>query len=97
VPILTLSETQVVDLIKQLSPETQRAALLALAEGAIKRRDERMLISDAQIRRIAADRGLAWDDMSDNEREALIDDLVHEDRSCGKFFDFKDLNSHVCQ
>ena len=31
-PILELSDGQVVDLVKQLPPERQRAALLALAE-----------------------------------------------------------------
>jgi hypothetical protein len=83
-PILELSETQVVDLIKQLPPDKQRAALLALAEGASQRREERMKLADAQIRRLAAERGLDWEKMSDDEREAFIDDLMHEDRPCGK-------------
>lgn len=33
-PILELSDAQVVELVKQLPPERQRAALLALAAGA---------------------------------------------------------------
>jgi hypothetical protein len=32
-PILELTDEQVVELVKQLPPERQRAALLALAEG----------------------------------------------------------------
>ncbi|HXG09343.1 MAG TPA: hypothetical protein VNK04_06095 [Gemmataceae bacterium] len=38
--ILELSEAQVVDLVKQLPPDKQREVLLALAEGAARRRDE---------------------------------------------------------
>ena len=33
-PTLELSDAQVVELVKQLSPERQREALVALAEGA---------------------------------------------------------------
>jgi hypothetical protein len=83
-PILELSEGQVVDLVKQLPPERQRAALLALAEGAAKRREERMQFAEAQLRRLSAERGRDWDKMSEEDREAFIDDLLHEDRACGK-------------
>jgi hypothetical protein len=39
-PILELSEAQVVDLVRQLPPDQQRRALLALAAGAAQRRDD---------------------------------------------------------
>lgn len=81
-PILELTEEQVVDLVKQLPPERQRAALLALATGAGQRRAERIKYAEEQLRRVSAQRGLNWDTMSEEEREALIDDLVHEDRAC---------------
>jgi hypothetical protein len=71
-------------LLKQLPPEQQRGALLALAEGAAARRNERMEFAEAQLRRIAAERGLDWDKLSDDDRERLVDDLVHENRPCGK-------------
>ena len=83
-PILELSETQVVDLVKQLPPEMQRAALLALAEGAGQMRQQRMQFAETQLRRLATERNLDWDKMSEDQREAFVDDLVHEDRSCGK-------------
>jgi hypothetical protein len=83
-PILELSEAQVVDLVKQLPPDQQRQALLALAEGAARRREERMQFAEAQLRRIAAERGLDWDKMSEDDREKFVDDLVHENRQCGK-------------
>ena len=83
-PILELSDAQVVDLVKQLPPERQRAALLALAAGAAQRREERMQYAEGQLRRVSAERGLEWDTMSEDQREEFIDDLLHEDRPCGK-------------
>jgi hypothetical protein len=84
VPILELSDAQVVELVKQLPPERQRAALLALAAGAAGRREERMQYAEGQLRRISAERGLEWDEMSEDQREDFVDDLLHEDRPCGK-------------
>jgi hypothetical protein len=81
-PILQLTEEQVVDLVRQLPPERQRAALLALAAGAGQRRQERMKYAEDQLRRVSAQRGLNWEAMSEDERDAFIDDLVHEDRPC---------------
>ncbi len=83
-PILELSDAQVVELVKQLPPDSQRAALLALAAGAAQRREERMQYAVEQLRRVSAERGLKWDEMSEDEREAFIDDLLHQDRPCGE-------------
>lgn len=83
-PKLELTDQQIVDLVKQLPPERKREALLALAQDAAARRDERMKNGEAQIRRACAERGLDWDKMSDDEREAFFDDLVHEGRPCGE-------------
>ena len=82
-PMLELTDQQVVELVKQLPPERKREALLALAAEASARRDERMEYAEAQIRRVCAERGRDWDKLSEDEREAFIDDLVHEDRACG--------------
>lgn len=73
-----------VELVKQLPPERQRAALMALAAGATQRREERMQDAEAQLRRVSAERGLEWDKMLEGQREDFIDDLLHEDRPCGK-------------
>ena len=81
-PTLTLTDEQVIDLVKQLPPERKRAALLALAEDARARREERLDYAEAQLRRLCAERGWNWDAMNEDEREAFIDDLVHEDRQC---------------
>lgn len=79
-PILELSDAQVVELVRQLPPERQRAALLALAAGAGQRREERMRNAEAQLRRIRAERGLERDKMSEDARQDFIDSLLHEDR-----------------
>jgi hypothetical protein len=81
-PILELTDQQVLDLVKQLPPERQRAALLALAAGATRQRKQRIEYSQEQLRRVSTERGLDWDKMSDAEREAFVDDLIHEDRPC---------------
>ena len=33
---------------------------------------------EAQMRRLCAERGLDWDKLNENEREAFVDDLLHE-------------------
>ncbi|MFM9963672.1 MAG: hypothetical protein ACKV2Q_20890 [Planctomycetaceae bacterium] len=82
-PMLELSDQQVVDLVKQLPPQRKRSALMALAEETATRRNERMLFVESQIRQACTERGRDWDAMSEDEREAFLDDLVHEDRPCG--------------
>ena len=82
-PMLELTDQQVVDLVNQLPPIRKRTALVALASEAATRRDERMQLAETQLRRLCAERGRNWDQMSEDEREVFIDDLVHEDRPCG--------------
>jgi hypothetical protein len=78
-PTMTLSNNQVVDLIKQLPPEDKRTALFVLAEEASIQHQERMAYAESQLRQLCAERGLDWDAMSEEEREIFIDDLLHED------------------
>jgi hypothetical protein len=78
-PMIELTDAQVVNLVKQLSPDRQRAALMELAAGATQRRDQRMAFAEAQLRRLSAEHGKNWDEMSDDAREAFVDDLLHED------------------
>lgn len=79
-PTMTLTNNQVVDLVKQLPPEDKRSALFALAEGAAGQRRSRMHFAESQLRQLATQRGLDWDKMTDEEREYFIDDLLHEDK-----------------
>jgi hypothetical protein len=81
-PILELSHAQVVELVKQLPPERQRAALLELAAGAADRREVQLQHAEGQLRRVSAERGLEWDKMSNDQRQDFIDDLLHENHPC---------------
>lgn len=76
--VLPLRESQVVELIQQLSPEGKRAVLRTL----ILDLDQFELLVDygnEQIRALCQQRGIDWDSLSEEERERLIDDLLHEE------------------
>jgi hypothetical protein len=76
--VLELSDEQVISIVRQLPAARKRTALLALAHDAQARREERMRFGEAQLRRACAERGLDWDRMSEDEREAFVNDLLHE-------------------
>lgn len=82
-PTLQLNDSQLVDLVRQLPPHQQIRALVVLAEGAGRFRDERRQLPEARLAALAAARGLDWQSMNDVDREAMIDDLIHQDRPCG--------------
>jgi hypothetical protein len=77
-----LTNQQVLDLVRQLPPEKKRDALMALAGNAATDPDARLNSSEQRLRQLAQKRGLSWDAMSNDDREALVDDLIHEDRPC---------------
>ena len=80
---VNLTNDQVIDLVRQLPPDRKRQVLLTLAGGAQVRGDERTQLAEKQLRRICAENNLNWDAMSEDEREAFVDELIHEDRLCG--------------
>jgi len=74
---LEIPESQVVEWVRQLSPAARQAVLKML----IPRLDELEDLVDygsQRIRAIAAERGLNWDTLTEDERQQLIDDLLHE-------------------
>jgi hypothetical protein len=75
--ILELSDEQVILLMRQLPAERKRTALLALAQDAQIRRDERLQYGEAQLRKACAERGMDWDRLSEDERETFLNDLLH--------------------
>jgi hypothetical protein len=76
--VLELSDEQVISIVRQLPVEQKRAALLALAQDAQTQRTERLRFGEEQLRRASAARGLSWDRLSEEEREAFVNDLLHE-------------------
>lgn len=77
---IALTDDQIVEAFRQLPPEQKRRALFALAKQAQANRSARMAYAEKQLQRLAAERGLDWDALSEAEREAFVDDLIHEDR-----------------
>jgi hypothetical protein len=75
---LDLSDEQVISLVRQLPAERRRTALLALAQDAQARREERLQLGESQLRRACAERGRDRDRLSEEEREAFVNDLLHE-------------------
>ncbi len=74
---LEVSESQVIEWVRQMSPESKQEVLRALIpqldalEAMVDHGSER-------IRALCARRGLDWDSMTEQERERLIDELLHE-------------------
>jgi hypothetical protein len=78
---LDLTDDQLIALFKQLPPERQRAILSALKTESDAWWEARHRAGQQQLRRLAVERGLNWDTLIELEREALVDDLVHETRA----------------
>ena len=76
--VLELTDEQVVSLVRQLPPARRRGALLALAQDASVRRDERLKFGEAQLQKLCAERGLDWARLSETQREEFINRLLHE-------------------
>jgi hypothetical protein len=77
---LEVSESQIVEWVLQLSPASRQSVLRAL----IPRLDELEALMDygnQQIRSLCAERGLDWDALGEDERERLINELLHEDEA----------------
>ena len=73
-----VSESQVVEWVQQMSPEAKHKVLRAL----IPRLDAFEVLVDyggERIRDLCTARGLDWDIMTEQDRERLIDELLHED------------------
>lgn len=77
-----LTTEQVIELVRQLPPADRKAVLLAVASETKASMAELMEAAERELRRIAKQHGLNWDLLSDDERQMLVDDLIHEDRPC---------------
>jgi hypothetical protein len=74
---LEVPETQVVEWVRQLSPAAKQAVLQVL----IPRLSEFETLVDygsERMRELCAKRGINWDSLTEDEREQLIDKVLHE-------------------
>lgn len=76
--VLKISNEQILDLVLQL-PEQQRTWLFAqLAARQWPSWAGLSKYGEQRARSLAAERGLDWDRISDDEREQLVDTILHE-------------------
>ncbi len=79
---MNVSDEQMVQMLEELPVVRRKAILLRLAEMAAQAREDNLNFGEKQLRRIAQERGLVWEAMTEDNKEALVDDLIHEDREC---------------
>jgi hypothetical protein len=75
---LEVPESQVVELVRKLSPTAKRAVLLVLIPG-LQELDSLVDYGGQRMRELCAERGLDWDSLGEEERLHLVDELLHED------------------
>lgn len=74
---LQVPESQVIEWIRQLSPSGKQAVLKALIPQ-LDKLESLLDYGSQRIRALCAERDVAWDSLSEDEREQLIDELLHE-------------------
>lgn len=77
---LTQQEREVVDLFQRLPLERQREVMLAMFHTDPDRWRRYQPEGEAELRKLAAERGLDWDKLDDDGRQNFVDQLLHEDR-----------------
>lgn len=83
-PTLTLTDDQIIELVKQL-PLTKQAELFQFLQQQQQEKWEELSRAGQEgVRNAALQRGKNWDTMTEEEREDFIDDIVHEDRQCAR-------------
>ena len=77
-PVLNLTNEQAVELVKQLPVEQQEEIFRFLL---MQQWGQWQLLSQYgadKVRLAAQERGYDWDKMTEDEKEAFIDEIVHE-------------------
>ena len=76
-PKIDIPEEQIIQSLDDLSPKARRDALRRLLPKAayLERALER---NRPRVEAVARDRGLDWDSLSEEQREKLVDEVLHE-------------------
>jgi len=77
---LTLTDKQVEELVEQLPPERQKVIYERLAQKQWSRWDRATNGMEDEARRLAREQNLDWDALTEDERLAFVDSLIHETR-----------------
>lgn len=81
-PTQPLNEEQALNILRSLPESLKQKLYWELAREANAKRAELMDKAQARLRVLAAKRGLNWDNLNDEQRLQLMDDLVHEEHEC---------------
>jgi hypothetical protein len=76
-PALSLTNEQVEQLVKQLPPQSKQRLLMDLTAERDQWWQTAAREGEKDMKRLAAERGLVWEAMSESEREAFVDDILH--------------------
>ncbi len=74
---LEIPESQLVEWAQKLSPSVKQTLLRALIPE-MDALEQLLQYGDERIRDVAARRGMDWDSLNEQQREKLIDDILHE-------------------
>ena len=77
-PMLTLSNDQVIELVRQLTPEQQTEVFRFLLLQQWGQWESLSRYGADKVKAAAQERGFDWDTMTEDEREDFIDNVVHE-------------------
>jgi hypothetical protein len=77
-PNLVLTDEQAIQLVEQLPQQQQAKLMQALLQKSWGQWLELSQSGQANIRQIAAGKNKNWDEMNEDEREELIDEILHE-------------------
>ena len=77
-PNLVLTDEQAIQLVEQLPQQQQAKLMQVLLQKSWSQWLELSQSWQVNIRQIAADKNKNWDEMNEDERELLIDEILHE-------------------
>lgn len=74
---LEVSEPQLVEWVRRLSP-TVKKSLLRVLIPEMDSLEQLLEYGDDRIRAIVLQRGMDWDRLNEEQREKLVNDILHE-------------------
>ena len=77
-PNLVLTDEQAIQLVEQLPQQQQAKLMRILLQKSWSQWLELSESGQTNIRQIAAGKNKNWDEMNEDEREVLIDEILHE-------------------
>ena len=77
-PNLVLTDEQAIQLVEQLPQQQQAKLMRILLQKSWSQWLELSESGQTNIRQIAASKNKNWDKMNEDEREVLIDEILHE-------------------